>query len=564
MTPIGLYYSDGGYTESSTVAANRQAPSGLMGREVASAEFLNAYLSFGDWEELIAIVADQTSQQSITRYCIEHESSRAKKRRLKCVSTRDFSGIKAPPASLVHYPCPADAKMTWIRQHRQSGLFALSGVTHTLCSKEAIESMRRLVIDPFLPFDRLICTSRCTQQTVKAVTTDYANYLRDRFGGRPRNLTPLEVVPLGVNTSKFRPASPCEKNTARSNYKIQDDEICALFVGRLSHHAKANPFPMYRSLANAVRDSGKKVHLLLAGWSANKTIGDAFRDGAKRFAPNLRCTFVDGMDPTHRRQVWHAADFLISLVDNIQETFGLVVVEAMASGIPVVVSDWNGYRDLVSPDETGFVARTYEFRESDPNLTLRLLTDEINYDQFLGLASQQVIVDVADATKAIVKLVGNADLRREMGAKARARALQHFDWQHVISQYEGIWQAQIKECHAWPATKRDTSYPTPSAYPPLDHAFASYPTTWLQGTETVAAVKSGNVEELLTHGLTSHSISSYGMDKKTINSLLHVSEHGCEVSLLYDRLEKNGVAEEMKKRIVAWMLKYDLIQLVPD
>ena len=59
-----------------------------------------------------------------------------------------------------------------------------------------------------------------------------------------------------------------------------------------------------------------------------------------------------------RRSVWHAADVFVSPSDNIQETFGLAVLEAMASGLPVVASDWDGYRDLVADGETGFLVPT--------------------------------------------------------------------------------------------------------------------------------------------------------------------------------------------------------------
>ena len=49
-----------------------------------------------------------------------------------------------------------------------------------------------------------------------------------------------------------------------------------------------------------------------------------------------------------------AADIFVSLADNIQETFGLSVIEAMASSLPLVVSDWNGYKDLVNHGFNGF------------------------------------------------------------------------------------------------------------------------------------------------------------------------------------------------------------------
>ena len=43
-------------------------------------------------------------------------------------------------------------------------------------------------------------------------------------------------------------------------------------------------------------------------------------------------------------ELWAAADVFLSLVDNIQETFGITPLEAMAAGLPVVASDWDGYR----------------------------------------------------------------------------------------------------------------------------------------------------------------------------------------------------------------------------
>jgi glycosyltransferase involved in cell wall biosynthesis len=37
-------------------------------------------------------------------------------------------------------------------------------------------------------------------------------------------------------------------------------------------------------------------------------------------------------------------------IDNVQETFGLAPVEAMAAGLPLIVSDWDGMKDTVTPD----------------------------------------------------------------------------------------------------------------------------------------------------------------------------------------------------------------------
>ncbi len=45
------------------------------------------------------------------------------------------------------------------------------------------------------------------------------------------------------------------------------------------------------------------------------------------------------------------------MIDNIQETFGLAPLEGMAAGLPLLVSDWDGMKDTVSPD-VGFRVKT--------------------------------------------------------------------------------------------------------------------------------------------------------------------------------------------------------------
>ena len=53
-------------------------------------------------------------------------------------------------------------------------------------------------------------------------------------------------------------------------------------------------------------------------------------------------------------QVGSVRDIFCSLSDNIQETFGITPIEAMSAGLPVVVSDWDGYRDTVRDGIDGF------------------------------------------------------------------------------------------------------------------------------------------------------------------------------------------------------------------
>ncbi len=193
------------------------------------------------------------------------------------------------------------------------------------------------------------------------------------------------------------------------------DEVAILYVGRLSHHAKAHPFPMFKGVSEAVRSSERRVHIVLAGWAAHPAVYEAFVAGARTFAPNVKTSFVDGRDPHMRYSVWHAADLFISPSDSVQETFGLAVLEAMACGLPVVASDWDGYRDIVEDGKSGFLVPTAMVRGATASATARLMVGEMTYDHFLAECSQATAVDVTAMTGAIKRLLENPALAQPHG-----------------------------------------------------------------------------------------------------------------------------------------------------
>jgi glycosyltransferase involved in cell wall biosynthesis len=566
-TSICLLYDDDGYVEQpGTPLQKGETRAGLIGRQVAGKEFLDAYLSYGSWTELVALVRNPASAQSLLHLCQNHPSSRNRRRGLKIVEEREFHRhfFPNPPAPLLYNPCPPDLRYAWARQHKGPGVFALSGVTHTLCSQRALEWIGDLVTAPFESYDSLICTSRAAVDMVRTTAQTYADYLRDRHGGAPQIRIRLEHIPLGVNTDLFRPATPEERKLHRREFHIQDDEVAVLFVGRLAHHAKAHPFPMYHALAHAARTTGRKVHLVLSGWAANQAIMDAFEQGARDFAPNLRTSFVDGTDPKNRFAVWQTADIFTSLSDNIQETFGLVIVEAMASGLPVVASDWNGYRDLVVPGETGFLVPSLMVPGATADATSRLQMEEMNYDHFLAECSQCVAVDCTEAAQAFARLLSEADLRRRMGAAGRQRALQLFAWPRIIRAYENLWaQQEVERQTAAKATRRSPSWGLgPARHPAPEAAFASFPSRWLDSDQVLQATPeaTARLDQLLTHPLTHHEPQRRCTDQRVLNAVLMRTADACTMSEIQDLMANAGVLSEIIPATIAWLLKYDLLQ----
>ena len=210
-----MFYDDDAFVEPSSPlgAPQRDQAAGLVGRQVAGRSFLDAFLRCGSWTDLTVLVRQRSSVRSLERFCREHPSSRLKTRKLRIFEERhfhtDFAGD--PPARQLYFPFPIDSRYAWARQRLGIGSFSLSGVTHTLCTANAVRQLCDYVTAPYEPHDALICTSAAVEGMVRQVTQSYADYLRERHGGTPRSPVRLEIIPLGVNTERFRPATPDER-----------------------------------------------------------------------------------------------------------------------------------------------------------------------------------------------------------------------------------------------------------------------------------------------------------------------------------------------------------------
>jgi glycosyltransferase involved in cell wall biosynthesis len=562
---MALLYDDSGYVETVQPAAGapESAPRGLMGRQVAGKEFLDAYLTHGTWKELVALVYNQASAQSIIRLCQSHPASRSGDRSLRVIGARSFLQVFFPgaPAPVLYTPVPPDPRFAWARQHAGPAAFALCGVTHTLCTMAGAQVLCEMVTAPYEPFDVLICTSQAVTRMVRTLTGNYADYLRDRHGGSPGLRIRLETIPLGVNPDKFRPPTPEERGVMRGQLQIADDEVVLLFVGRFAVHAKAHPLPMFLAAAEAGRISGRRIHLLLAGWG-HPNMTRAMMEDAATFAPNVRISLVDGTRPEYRHAVWHAADVFTSLVDNIQETFGLVVIEAMACGLPVVVSDWDGYRDLVVEGETGYRVPTQMMYGATRDTTTNLLVEAIPYDEFLGEVNQTVSVDIAAAATAYARLAANAPLRATLGTAGRQRVLDQFTWAGVIRSYEALWLSQEEDRRTW-AARAPQPYRGPARYPPPEETFAGYPTILLRDTDMVQRVPNMEqwLEMLVNRPLTTYANHPRVKEAALLRALLAAASSPRSVADLESVLTGMAVPPADCRPTLAWLLKYGLLRV---
>jgi len=443
----------------------------LMGRNAAGKSFLRGFFASARTDTFWTFVQRPA-------YAREFAAAARAAGRLEPVKAVDnlHLGALAQPGTL-YVPGPGLGEHAWQRAAFGHGAWSLCGVTHTTASARAMDSLAELLTAPVQPWDALICTSTAVRDNVRRILQAQAAYLTQRLDVKRFILPQMPVIPLGIHTKDFC-FTPEQRAAARTAVGADDRTLVVLFSGRLSFHAKAHPLAMYQALEQAARTlpNGQRLLLVECGWHANEAIAAAYAEAAALACPSVRTLTLDGRQQQARQTAWACADVFCSLSDNIQETFGLVPIEAMAAGLPVVVSDWDGYRDTVRDGVDGLRIPTLTPGPGlGTDLALRHAIDIDNYDMYCGHTCSLVAVDVAATASAFTRLFAAPALRRQMGEAGRQRARADYDWTAIIARYETLWEelAAIRQAKA--STQAPLPHPWPARLDPF-YAFGVYPT----------------------------------------------------------------------------------------
>lgn len=374
----------------------------------------------------------------------------------------------------LYHPASGIERLAWRRLGIGARRYSLCGITHTTASHAVMSGLANLLVAPVRSWDAVICTSRVVRDSVRRVLERQAEYLGARLGAQRFELPQLPLIPLGVHAADFD-IDAAHRAAVRRRLGIDGDDVAFLFFGRLSFHAKAHPQQMFLALERAAQ-TGRRVHLVLCGWLANAAIDQAFHEAAAQLCPSVRLAVLDGRVASNQLDARAAADVFISLADNVQETFGLTPLEAMAAGLPCIVSDWNGYRDTVRDGADGYrIPTVMPGAGAGLDLAQRYDDGVDSYDAYCGHTSQAVAVDGAALRQACARLAGDAALRRRLGENARQRVREEFDWAVVFGRYRALWRELDERRRADALLGPALPAVVPDRLDPFE-LFATYPT----------------------------------------------------------------------------------------
>jgi glycogen(starch) synthase len=190
----------------------------------------------------------------------------------------------------------------------------------------------------------------------------------------------ISVIPNGIDPSELVPVDDLEALRARF---AEADEKLVLLVGRLVYE---KGFQLALEALPGLIERLGNVRFLVAG---SGTAEHDLKEQARELGLDRHGAFLGWIGDDTLHSLYRIAD--LTVVPSIYEPFGLVALEAMASGCPCIVADTGGLREIVPSNERVGL----RFNGGDPEhlavMVERLLTDEELRDRLVAEASEHVL-----------------------------------------------------------------------------------------------------------------------------------------------------------------------------
>ena len=225
-----------------------------------------------------------------------------------------------------------------------------------------------------------------------------------------------KVIPNGVDVGRFANAVPIAR--------WQDGTPNVLFVGR--HEPRKGLIDLLKA-HRILRKTGTDSRLLVVGSGPQER--EARRYVATRGLQGVE--FLGRVSDAEKAQLFRTAAVYASPATG-GESFGIVLLEAMAAGTPIVCSDIHGYKGVVRRGREALLVPPREPKE---------------------------------LAVALDRLIGDPELRARMGAAGRVRA-EEFSWPRVTAKVEEYYGFVIRRLAAAGNLPAGFSAPIPQAPPP--------------------------------------------------------------------------------------------------
>ncbi len=239
-----------------------------------------------------------------------------------------------------------------------------------------------------------------------AVLFTVSRYLKEWYAARLPGAD-IRIVTNGVDTEVFHPLPASEIATLRARLKLPTDRKIILYAGRIS--PEKGPLDLVRAFGE-LRKFRHDVRLVLVG--EVRTGADRRGDYGRQLLAACEalggdCYHAGTVDPARMHEYYQIADLAV-VPSEFEEPFGMVAIEAMSAGAPVLATRKGGLPEIVRDGVTGFMLEDAK----DPALFARRMDDLLNDPARLDVVRKN----------------------------ARDYVVQHHDWRMVSARLEAAYR----------------------------------------------------------------------------------------------------------------------------
>ncbi len=406
----------------------------VMGAKVFGWSALCALLEYGTYDAYFVPGLTDRKKEELIADGLAPDSVK----RLVAIPAGSKLPIKDADQAVLLTLDPQLRTLATLRRKLQRNDAPVCGLIHSINSERIAFAILQEYFAGLSEADVLFCSSRAGMRTIEVYIEEVGRVLPPNLTYRPRRV----LVPLGVTMPALQPE---HRIKVRRRLKIGTGDSIVLFFGRLSQASKGDLGPLLVAFSLLCRRE-VRAHLVIAGDDSQTNEVPRLTALANELGCIHNLTIWPNPSAIDKHMLYSGADIFVSPSDNLQETFGLTVAEALSYGLPAVVSDWDGYRDIVDDGETGFLVPSL-FPSNVENLELRDCRISMVEEDSLA---QSTTIDVPVLSDRIETLAQAPTLRKRMGIAARQSAERHFSWRVIVKRYEELWEESIQMAKAVP------------------------------------------------------------------------------------------------------------------
>lgn len=234
----------------------------------------------------------------------------------------------------------------------------------------------------------------------------------------------VEYLPNGVDIARFTHGDGV---AFRKKYHIPEDRFLCLTTARID--PQKNQLGLVRVLPRLVK-AIPQIHLLFVGNITNAEYYAQVTEEAEKNGTSEHITIIPGIPYASEDLpgAYHAADCFV--LPSLHEPFGMVLLEAWASGLPVAASDRGGIPYIITAGENGLLFNPEATQiESTPVAGLSD-ADKEKACRNPGMSMAQ----------AIELLATQKELRNSYGAKGKEKAIQEYSWDTITDRLINVYR----------------------------------------------------------------------------------------------------------------------------